>query len=219
MATGQQDPSSSYDRLSRWYDALAERHEGPLRQLGLDLLGAQPGQRILEIGCGTGAALLELAQAVDPNGLALGLDKSAGMLEVASGRLGRAATARLIRGDARRLPLAKGSMDGLFMSYTLELFGDADMRAVLTEGARVLRPSAPLAIVAMAEPGHPTLLSRLYAWANQHWPDVIDCRPIPARAVLESAGFAAVTTRTESIWGLPVHIGLYRAPAIDVGGT
>jgi len=56
----------TYDRLSRRYDLLAAAGERRCREAGLRLLAVKEGERVLEIGCGTGQALTALARAVGP---------------------------------------------------------------------------------------------------------------------------------------------------------
>jgi demethylmenaquinone methyltransferase/2-methoxy-6-polyprenyl-1,4-benzoquinol methylase len=43
-----------YNKISRVYDLLADRSEAPVRRAGLELLKARSGEKVLEIGCGTG---------------------------------------------------------------------------------------------------------------------------------------------------------------------
>jgi ubiquinone/menaquinone biosynthesis C-methylase UbiE len=76
-----------YDRLSRWYDWVSSPWEGPFRRMGLQALDLQEGERLLELGPGTGHGLVTLAHAAGPSGLVCGLDLSPGMLSVARQRL------------------------------------------------------------------------------------------------------------------------------------
>ena len=69
-----------YDRTSRWYRFVEEPFERRARTAGLDLLSARPGERVLELGCGAGGALVALARAVGPEGRVVGLDLSPGMI-------------------------------------------------------------------------------------------------------------------------------------------
>ena len=55
-----------YDKISGVYDLLAERSEEPIRQAGLDMLGPVAGNRVLEIGYGTGHCLAQLAESRGP---------------------------------------------------------------------------------------------------------------------------------------------------------
>ena len=56
-----------YDRIAPFYDILSERTEWPVRQRALAALEPRPGERILEIGAGTGHNLVELARAAQRN--------------------------------------------------------------------------------------------------------------------------------------------------------
>ena len=72
-----------YDKIAKVYDLLSEHSERPMREAGLRLLAAAPGEHVLEIGFGTGHILAELANAVGPTGkvLALTLGEYAGTPE------------------------------------------------------------------------------------------------------------------------------------------
>jgi demethylmenaquinone methyltransferase/2-methoxy-6-polyprenyl-1,4-benzoquinol methylase len=70
---------ANYDRLSRWYDLLAGSSERGCKLSGLARLDVQPGERVLEVGSGTGESLLLLRQAAGPAGFALCVDLSAGL--------------------------------------------------------------------------------------------------------------------------------------------
>src|SRR5512145_2968775 len=78
---------ASYNRLSRWYDTIAGSTEKKYRDWGLEKLAAQSGERILEIGFGTGHCLVALAKAVGSTGRVIGLDISDGMLAITRDRL------------------------------------------------------------------------------------------------------------------------------------
>jgi ubiquinone/menaquinone biosynthesis C-methylase UbiE len=212
---------ANYDRLSRWYDLLSGGAERALREAGLRKLAVREGERVLEIGAGTGAALVELAQAVGPTGLAVGVDLSIGMcrqteLRIADSRLRIAVPVRsaIICADAEQLPVTQSFFDAVFVSFALELFDEGDMRAVLAECRRVLRPGGRLCVVAMAVPERPTPMTRLYAWAHCRFPVAIDCRPIAVSQVLAQGGFQAEGLARRTVWGLPVEIALARAEKI-----
>ncbi len=73
---------------ARGYDLLSmEPIYRPGRQAGIELLRLQPGDRVLDIGCGTGLNFALLDAAVGPTGTVIGIDLSAQMLAVAHARI------------------------------------------------------------------------------------------------------------------------------------
>lgn len=201
---------STYDRLSRYYDTLASSEKEYI-DAGLARLDVRSGETVLEIGFGTGRALLNLARQVGQEGQVLGIDLSAGMCAVArekveeAGLPGRVA---LELGDARNLPYGSGEVDAIFMSFTLELFDTPDIPTVLAECRRVLREGGRLGVVSLSKDRRLALAGRLYEWLHTKFPRYLDCRPIPVRDLLEEAGFRIVDMEQESMWGLPVAIAV-----------
>ena len=202
----------SYNRLSRWYDLVAGSTEKKYRDWGLEKLSAQPGEKVLEIGFGTGHCLVSLAKAVGPAGRVTGLDISDGMLAIARGRMqqeGLAERVDLHLGDAAKLDFIEAdSLDGIFMSFTLELFDNPEIPRVLQECQRILKSGGRLAVVSMTKTTPPGAAVRIYEWFHEHMPDYADCRPIFARQALEQSGFTIQDVRVSSMWGLPVEIVL-----------
>ena len=203
---------ASYNRMSRWYDRIAGSTEKKYRDWGLEKLSAQPGETILEIGFGTGHCLVSLAKAVGPGGRVLGLDISDGMLAVARERLkaeGLDHRVDLRLGDAASLDfIGANSLDGIFMSFTLELFDNPEIPRVLQECHRILKPGGRLAVVSMTKTNPPTVPVRIYEWFHEYMPDYADCRPIFAQQALEQSGFKIQDVSLSSMWGLPVEIVL-----------
>lgn len=199
---------ANYDRLSRWYDLLAGSEQGLVR-LGVERLAVRPGEDILEIGPGTGHALVALARAAGSAGHVTGVDVSPGMLRRAAKRLERAGLeqqVRLVCAGAARIPLPPTSFDAVFLSFALELFDATEALQVLGECRRVLRPDGRLCIVSLAQEGGNRQMLRLYNWAHEHFPAWVDCRPIASTRLLQENGFQVQETLRRSLWGLPVHV-------------
>jgi len=117
----------------------------------LELLAAQPDERILDAGCGHGFYLRLLAD--------LGCQRSVGVeCRAAWLEQGRAELAdsgpQLVRGDVCRLPCADGSFDKAILSEVIEHV--ADDHAALTETRRVLRPGG-VAVITVPHANYPLL--------------------------------------------------------------
>lgn len=199
-----------YNKISRFYDALADRSEAPIRKAGIRVLNAKAGETVLEIGFGTGHELATLAQAVGPRGKVFGLDLSDKMMSLAKRNLDEAGFPKNIWlrcGDAEKLPYAEESMDGLFMSFTLELFDTPEISRVLSECKRVLRPGGRIVVVGMSKLGEREPLIGAFEWAHKHFPNFIDCRPIYVQQSLEHAGFEIQKALIKRMW-IPVEIVL-----------
>ncbi len=200
----------SYNRLSAWYDLLAAS-ERRWAEAGVARLAPAEGETILEIGYGTGWMLPPLARAVGPSGRVHGIDISDGMRAAAEKRLrlaGLAERVELRTGDACELPFGAGSMNAVFMSFTLELFDTPEIPIVLSECCRVLAAGGRICIVSLAAEQPLDFASRLYEWAHARFPRLVDCRPIAAREALEAAGFRLLSVERRSTWGLPLNICL-----------
>lgn len=199
-----------YDKISHVYDLLAEHSEGPVRRAGLEKLDARPGEKVLEIGFGTGHCLVSLAQSVGPTGKVTGVDLSERMLEVARDNLHKAGLAdrvELTCGDAVQLPYRSESLDGIYMSFTLELFDTPEIPKVLAECKRVLRPGGRIMVVGVSKEVENGLLLHAFEWTHRHFPNLVDCRPICVRRSLEEAGFGVESSEIKMMW-VPVEVVL-----------
>jgi demethylmenaquinone methyltransferase/2-methoxy-6-polyprenyl-1,4-benzoquinol methylase len=197
-----------YDKISGVYDLLAEHSEGPVRQSGLEKLALAPGERVLEIGYGTGHSLVQLAEAVGAGGKVFGIDLSEGMRARAREGLEKVHLidrAELSCGDATNLPYPDSTMDAVFMSFTLELFDTPEIPQVLAECKRVLRLGGRIGVVAITREGKEGFAVEAYEWTHQHFPNLLDCRPIFVRRALEDAGLSIRDATITNMW-VPVEI-------------
>jgi demethylmenaquinone methyltransferase/2-methoxy-6-polyprenyl-1,4-benzoquinol methylase len=199
-----------YNKISHVYDLLSERSEAPMRRAGIDLLKPKPAESVLEIGFGTGHTLVSLAKAVGPKGKVFALDLSDKMAKIARENLAKSgllARTKVRCGDATQLPYTAGSMDAVFMSFTLELFDTPEIPKVLSECKRVLRPGGRIVVVGMSKEGPKDPLVNVFEWTHKHFPKFLDCRPIYVRRAVEGAGFAIGKVMTKHMW-IPVEIVL-----------
>lgn len=124
-----------------WIDKGKNRHCLDLEiKLMLDLLSPEKGQRILDIGCGTGISLAPLLE----KGLSLtGIDPSPYMLDLAHKRLGEKVD--LHRGMAEDLPFDDNSFDAALLFTSLE-FTDRPAKAI-EEACRVARDRVVIGVL------------------------------------------------------------------------
>jgi SAM-dependent methyltransferase len=111
-------------------------------------LGARPGERGLDVGCGPAFLACELGREVGPGGRIVGLDESPEMLEAARARIAREGLADRVEvreGDAVRLAFPAGAFD--FVTAVQVYLYVPDVEGALAEAARVLRPGGRLAVV------------------------------------------------------------------------
>jgi ubiquinone/menaquinone biosynthesis C-methylase UbiE len=206
--TSMENTRTWYTTISRYYDILAWRSERTAILAGIRLLDVKPGERILEIGYGTGHAAIAMAKAVGP-GKIYGIDIADGMYRIAQAAIEREGLSDRVvfmRGDARSLPFADRFFDAIFLSFTLELFSDDDMAHLLRECGRVLKRGGCICVVALEKTDPPGIAERVYEALHRIFPAYVDCRPIVLADVVEKAGFRITDRRELSLWGLPVKI-------------
>jgi SAM-dependent methyltransferase len=107
----------------------------------VDAAQIQPGQRVLDVACGTGILAREVASRTGPTGSVAGVDPSPGMLAVAK-RLAPGVEWR--QGAAESLPFPDQSFDAVVSQFGLMFF--TDCRQAVREMLRVLSPEGRLAV-------------------------------------------------------------------------
>jgi demethylmenaquinone methyltransferase/2-methoxy-6-polyprenyl-1,4-benzoquinol methylase len=146
-----------FDRIAPRYDALNRiltfRMDVGWRRTAVASLHLLPGDRVLDLACGTGDLCRTL---IGAGARPVGVDFSAGMLHAAR------TDAPLVRGDALRMPFADATFDALTCGFALRNF--AALAPVFAECARILRPGARIALLDVAEPENPFARSVHAAW-------------------------------------------------------
>jgi arsenite methyltransferase len=130
--------------LSRVPDASVESFAGVANPLSLGRIEA--GRTVLDLGCGAGTDLLVAAQMVGREGLVVGIDMTASMLERAREsalRMGLQ-NVELHEGLVESVPVSDASVDVVISNGVIDLVVDKD--AVFDEIDRVLRPGGRLQI-------------------------------------------------------------------------
>jgi len=196
-----------YDRLAPDYDRRWSFYVDATLRETLRRFELRPGQRLLDVGCGTGALLERLARSV-PGAELSGVDASARMLAVARRRLGE--DVHLARSGAEALPFPDRAFDCVVSTNALHYFPDA--KRALDEMTRVLRPGGILVITDWC---HDDLACRLCAL----WLRAVGRAHVRTygrgelRRLLERAGVAVARLdryRVDWIWGLMTAVGQRR---------
>jgi len=115
--------------------------------------GLVPGQRAIDVACGTGDLSLIMASQVAPTGEVIGIDFSPEMLQVGREKVTRSKYRYVIElkeGDALDLPFAPDSFDCASIGFALR--NVTDIPQVLSELARVVRPGGRVLSLEMSKP-------------------------------------------------------------------
>jgi SAM-dependent methyltransferase len=130
-----------WDKASSLYESSWENQLKPAQDLLLKIADLQPGERVLDVACGTGLVSFRALESLGKDGYLLGTDISEKMVELASGlSVRRGETrARFERMDAEELHLENSSFDAVLCA--LGLMYMPNPRKALEEMYRVLKPA------------------------------------------------------------------------------
>ena len=167
----------------------------------VSLLGVAPGQRVLDVGCGSGAVTRTLARQVAPSGQATGVDASPAVLKVARELAAAAGVGNGVefkQGDCRSLPFADASFDAVVAATTLSHVPDP--ARALAEMVRVTRPGGRVGVFDVdgdmclfAHPDRELTRRIVAAYSDQGWVNGWLMRGLPAQ--LAELGITHIRTR------------------------
>ena len=191
-------PAEVYDRsfvpalFAQWGPVMAEA------------AAVAAGARVLDVGCGTGAATVAAAARAGPDGRVVGLDPNPGMLAVARRHPGIA----WVEGRAEALPFPDAAFDAVVSQFAMMFFDDRV--AALREMQRVLAPGGRMAVAVCgalsASPGYSALAALLDRLFGSEVGDTFrapfalgDARALQALAADAGLGDASVTERVGTV--------------------
>lgn len=121
--------------------------EQTFRRRSIAALELEPGDHVLELGCGPGNSFQALREAVGPDGRVIGVDYSRGMVEQAADRVAEAdwQNVDVIQGDATRPGVTRGAFDAVYAAMSLSAMGDP--AAAVETAAACLGPDGRLAVL------------------------------------------------------------------------
>jgi phosphatidylethanolamine/phosphatidyl-N-methylethanolamine N-methyltransferase len=140
-----------WSRHPRALDALYAMaflgREASFRRRATGTLALDAGERVLEVGCGNGNSLAALRDGVGSEGSVVGVDASEGMTRAASDRIGDAGwrNVHVVRGDARRPPVADDSFDAAYAAMSLSAVPDPERAVAATRS--ILRPGGRFVVL------------------------------------------------------------------------
>jgi demethylmenaquinone methyltransferase/2-methoxy-6-polyprenyl-1,4-benzoquinol methylase len=185
-----------FDRISGVYDAMnlviSGFQEPRWRRRAVKASGIGPGDRALDVACGTGKVTTDLYKAAQPGGTALGVDFSARMIEYAGGHRDQTvAGLRFIQGDALDLPVDDDAFDAATIAFGMRNL--ADYRQGFAEMARAVRPGGTVVCLEITRPT--SRLGRLIA----RWFDNIV--PLIGRLMGQGGAYAYLVRSTKDYPG------------------
>ena len=201
----------------------------PISQILIDSAAANPGERIIDVGCGCGSTSIALAQAVAPSGFVLGIDISAPMLARARQLAPKTLPVDFVLADATVHPFDPASFDLLVSRFGVMFFAEPALS--FANLRRALKPAGRLAFACWREPReNPMLMTPLQA-AYKHVPKLPQPGPEDpgpfsfaseerVKRILREAGFVdvAIVPRNLSL-DIAIGRGLEAAVqgAIEIG--
>lgn len=204
-------PAAGVDWLLPLYDPVQWLLGGDAARRELVAQAAiRPGQRVLEIGCGTGSLVVE-AKRLHPEAEVVGLDPDPKALARARRKAERAGVdLRLDEGFADALPYEDASVERVFSSFMFHHLDPGTKRRTLAEVRRVLRPGGSLHLLDFGgpEPRADSLLARLLH-ASDALRENYEGR-IPALMTEAGLADAREVSHRRTLFG---RVALYRAEA------
>jgi SAM-dependent methyltransferase len=179
-----------------------------LRPLGREVQAAldpQPGERVLDIGCGGGETSLDLAEAVVPGGAVLGVDISRTLLDVAERRVdGLGLDVRFEAADAQTSDFGGDRFDAAFSRFGVMFFSDP--AAAFANIRKALKPGGRIAFVCWRPAAENPLMTAPFKAAEHLIPPQPPSDPLApgpfafadperVRVILAQAGFGQVAIR------------------------
>jgi ubiquinone/menaquinone biosynthesis C-methylase UbiE len=199
------DPQSIYDEAARDYEDASRDYWQYIPLRTVERLGLSAGERVLDVPCGSGPAVLAAAERVGPSGAVVGIDYAAQMVAITREKVRAAGfdNVELSVADMTTLdPSTVGSFDGIVCS--LGLFFVDDMPALLRSFSGLLRPGGRMGVAVFGELVLDPLRQVFYEAVGELAPDAEVLQPwrrtenlSVLEKVFDDAGISDVAITTE----------------------
>lgn len=195
MKRGRFVPALAFRALTRWYDPVLSAFlpEAKVRRHLVECLGLEPGQRVLDLGCGTGTLLVAM-HAACRGAEFTGLDIDPQILALASRKLKDAGVAIFtVQSSAVHPPFSPGSFERVVSSLVLHHLPASDHVPMLAHALELLAPGGELHLIDWGPPRG--ALQRTAAAIERladGWKRTADSFEGRLPELLRSAGFANV---------------------------
>jgi SAM-dependent methyltransferase len=195
--------AGDHERLAFVLDRLADMPGiQRLRSWAREALRPAPGDRILDVGAGTGDELQALATLVGPAGVATGVEPNPGLRAEATRRAEEfGSVARFVDGDAYALPLDDSTVDIARCERVFQHLDHPERAAA--EIARVLLPGGRAVVIdtdwatTIVHPGDPAVLEEVKRFALGRFPNPFAGRRLPGQ--LAAAGLEVVDQGSQAL--------------------
>jgi ubiquinone/menaquinone biosynthesis C-methylase UbiE len=148
---------SEMARMANSYDSYMRKvtlgREHVLRELTVNLAQIQPGDQVLEVGCGTGTLSLAAKQKIGPTGKVYGIDMIPQMIELSRRKAAQAgADITFQLGSIEDIPFPANQFDAVLCSFMIFHTSEAVRQRGIREIQRVLKPQGRLLVLDITPP-------------------------------------------------------------------
>lgn len=211
MTLSRREAQRFYDRFGKKQDAQAFYEDAALEDL-IAHAKFETAQSVYEFGCGTGRLAARLLEQILPSSASyIGTDISQVMISIARQRLMLyEKRANLTQSNgAIHIELTENTVDRIVSTYVLDLLSDADIRSLVAEAYRVLKPDGKLCLVSLTN--GVTIVSRIVStlWKmlfKARATLVAGCRPVNLKSYLDQASWTLEYHHIVVQYGVPSEV-------------
>ena len=178
-----------YDPLVRFISSFFDGEES-LRRLTIDKMDLKPGQKVLDVCCGTGTLCAMIAEEIGSDGEVVGVDLSENMLKKAEKR--REDNIRFCYANAEEIPYADGYFDRASVTFGLHEMPHLVRMNVLREMRRVLKPGGKIIVLDYAYPKRTLAVLLFKVWMLVEGETARDFIRRDLSSMIRDAGFDVI---------------------------